>query len=765
MRERSTHPTARWRLPIMTAGLVGGILLGRIACIWWPAALAFVLAAALAIPARGGLRTTALALAAMTLGTMLGWNAYHPALPDEGTYTITGTVVQEVQVRENGQVKTILADVTLDGHPLHRSAYWSYYIAKSRPLPENLAPGATVRMEARLYHPMGADNPGGFDFREYLLQRGVAIGLYGATDLTVSTEGFHLGGAIARIRDGLSQRLMALMGPETGPYAVAMLLGERRFIPDEENAAFRDLGIAHILSVSGYHVGVLAALITFALKPFHLRRRTRVLLTILPLAAYCVLTGGDAPVIRATLLYLVWEAGHLRARPNPPLHTLCASATLQLLFRPALVTSASFQLSYGAMLGLLLIGPVLRRVILHRFPKAESIILPLTTSLAAQLGILPAQLYWFCNLPLLTLPANLFLLPFISGVMALYWAVLFLLPFPGLNSLVGLIASGLTHLMRFIIRTLDAIPGTSLWLKQGNFLTLLGCALMMVGLSVLLPRDSRKLRRILAFTGALLVVVSLVPLQNTGTTYIQFSVGEADAALLRDGNQVVVIDTGEDGQTLANHLQRARLSVDSLFITHLHSDHAGGFRALLDLGIPVKTCYLPVGATSIKNLNPELPQLLAELAATGTDIRYFSRGDAISLPNGRLTCLWPVADAVPPDEDGNHSSLVLLAELRGTIMLLTGDLTSRYEQAVAQPADILKAAHHGSKTSTAPAFLDAVQPQVVLLSCGNEARRTTLLERTGDLPLYDTNLDGAITIRFTQNQFTIEPYFPKEATP
>lgn len=755
---RSQTSRQPWLLPLLALCLTAGMLIGRVAATWVYAAGAAV-GCALGMLYRP-VRRPCLLLLTISFGALLGWNAWHPVLPEEGDVVVTGRVIQEISLREDGQVQTVLSGVTLDGEAISGDAYWTYYLAEGEVLPEALRPGSSVTFAARLYHPSREDNPGGFDFREYLLQRGVIIGLYGAQELSFPEESWTLLGWMAGLRHDLSQRLMAVMGQEHGSYAAAMLLGERGFLPDEDIAAFQRLGIAHILSVSGYHVGVLAAICLLALRPLHWPRGLRMLAEGAVLGLYCLLVGGSAPVVRAAVLFLLWEAARLRHRQGLALHTLCLSAMVQLILSPTLLTSASFQLTYGAMLGLLLLRP--RLVALHACanPFRQRLWESLCACVAAQIGILPAQLYWFGELPLLSLMANCLLMGVTGGLMGLYWLTLFLLPIPGLRELVGGAAAWVTQGLLTAIRWLGSFEGTTLWTRQADVVTVLGWMLLMAGLAGFLPRCIRTRRWRVALLGALLTLTILLPLPSTGTTYTQFSVGNADAAILEDEGMVVVIDTGEDGQTIANYLHHRRSVVDVLVLTHLHSDHAGGVRALLDEGIPVEVCYLPTGAEDALVDEGMLP-LLAELAAAGTQIRTLSRGDVITLPSGSLMTLWPDAVLNRPGGDANDSCLVLLAEVKGTTLLLTGDMTGTYEKYAAIRADILKVAHHGSGSSTGADFLSAVSPQALLLSTGDAERTASLAARTR-LPMYSTEQRGAVIIRLEEDSFIINTYLAGE---
>lgn len=744
MSERGPNPLA-WVTPLTALALMAGILLGRASAVWYPAAAGLVCAALAFAMTRGRKRRVTLYLAVACLGGLRGWAAYHPALPAEGGYAVTGVIAEEIHRREDGQLRTTLRDVTLDGRPFRAGVYWTCYPDE---WPEELTPGMTVRLTARVYHPSGADNPGGFDFREYLLQRGVTLGLYGMDNLTAEDGKFSLTGATARVRHRLTQRLVDAMGRETGGYAAAMLLGNRELIPEEDTEAFRRLGVAHILAVSGYHVAVLAGMLALLMRLLRLPRGLRAALTALLLAAYCLLTGMHAPVVRASLLVLLSQLARLAHRQRLSVHQLAASAILILIAAPAQLTGVSFHLTYGAMLGLTLAAPALQRLRVPKLLRGPYRLL--AASASAQLGILLPQIYWFQSMPLLALPVNLAVMAGAGLLMAGYWLTLGLLVCPPLAALVGKAVAFVTGGVLSGIRALGGLPGIELWLPRANLMTALGCALLLAGLSILWTR--RRLPPV--SLGALLIVLSLLPWPYLGVTYIQFSVGSADAALLRDRDTVVVIDTGEDGQALAGYLCQHRLGVDTLILTHLHTDHAGGIQALLDENIPVDEVILAEGAEAA-DIDEDMLPLLDALLDRGATLRHVARGDTLSLPDGSLTAVWPERGRVRAGMDANLHSLVLRLELLGTSMLLTGDLDGLYEAYAAVPADILKVAHHGSKASTSAAFLEAVSPEVLVLSGGDEARFLSMDERRGDAALYATQENGAVMIDFTRDGYAV----------
>ena len=745
-----------WLLPPAVVFLAAGLLAGRSASSPLLPWLACLPAVAAVILLRGGLRYAAWLALCLALGAVVGQAAWHPVLPAEGDYEVRGVISDAVRSGNFGQVRTTLSDVTLNGRPLSSGAYWTFYTDEES-LPEGLSPGREVSFTASLYHPSGADNPDGYDFREELLRRGVTVCVYGDDNLTVTAPAdFSFAGTAAELRARLTGALIRAMGEEAGGYTAALLLGERSAVPSEDRAAFARLGIAHILSVSGFHTGILVLMLSGLFRLLKLRQPVRLILYGTVLLLYCALCGFSQPVVRASLLLMLTIGGKILNRPRITLHLLCAVMFVMLLWSPVQLTGVSFQLTFAAMLGISLIYPFLSdlnpfsRRIPQRLWSSAAVVL------AAELGTLLPVLYHYQKLPLLSLLVNLPATFFAGFLIALDWVVLLLLPVPFLCAVPASCASVLTVWMVQGVRAASSLPGITLWTHASTLWTVLGMIPVFTALCQLFRLGARK--RILLLTAGLAAVcVSLIPMPHHETEYIQFSAGNADVAVLWDQDTVVVMDTGTNDGVLSSFLRRNRLTPDAVILTHLHTDHAGGLRSLMDDEIPVRMLYLPEGAEN-QDIHEDMLALLEELRDSGTEIRVLSRGDALTLPSGSLQVLWPEKGSVRPSQDANRYSLVSLLTLKGVALLQAGDIAEGYEMYSAVPADLLKASHHGSSSSTAPGFLSAVNPQAILLSCGSLSREESFIERMGEIPVWSTASGGALTVRFAENAFTVVPF-------
>ena len=749
----------RWLLPALSLALILGVLAGRRVPLWPPFAMAagiLILAAAL-LRKRRRAAWACLCAAVLSAGIGLSAAAWHPALPRAGTYHITAVVAEELRDGARTQHKTTLRDVRIDGVPFPQGAYWSFYSAE---LPEGLTPGCAIEADLRLYHPSGADNPGGYDWRASLMQHGVTIGLYGRDNLTVSAGPRGVWGLAAAIRHACSERLIAVMGEETGGLASAMLLGTRNLVPDEDRTAFRRLGIAHILSVSGFHVAVLAGLLMSLLNRLKAPKRVQYPCVLAVLLAYMVLTGMNAPVMRASILWALAGWAEIRGRERPMLHLLCEAAALTLLINPTQLFDAGFQLSYSAMLGLTMVQPTLQKMYRPKRRMAQALWQRLCQAAGVQAGILLPTLFWYQELPVLGLAFNLVVLAAANWLLMAYWAMLALMWLPGIGPAAGTALRFATELLTGGARWIAEREWLTLWTRQANLWTAIACLAMLLALCRLIPLKKRQ--RLLASLAAfVLAALTVVPWPGRGTEYIQFSVGSADAALLRDDSTVTVIDTGEEGIELSGYLHRQRLSVDTLILTHLHRDHAGGIQALLDDRIPVRRVVLPAGAFDAKT-DSGMAELVRQLTDRGAELVTMSRGDVLPLPHGVLVAAWPAADALPKGVDANDSCLVLQAALYGTTLLLTGDLSGAQEMNAVMPADILKVAHHGSKNSTSAAFLQAVDPKALIVPGGSDSNLQHIRRQAGILPVYATEKCGAVIVRIREDGYTIQTWLNSE---
>jgi competence protein ComEC len=733
------------------------------------AGLACALCALLFLRQSKGWLFAAIACGFFFLGLLLSGLAVHPVQPVEGRYQVSAIVSGNSEIREaDGRVKALLRGVSLmdekgESHQVS-GAYWTYYPPKGSALPGD---GLRVEFTGKLYHPQGQTNPYGFDFRLYLLQRGVSVGLSGGVDLKFNGGQPSLWYSIRR---SIAARLDSLFG-EDSSLAKALLIGEKDDLNEEVMADFRDAGIAHVLAVSGLHVSLMMSMVYLVLQRFHLSPKALLSIIFVLLLMYCRLLDFTPSVVRASILTCMYLAGKCLRRRTDPLTALSAAFLLILLVRPLDLFNIGFQLSFLAVLGIFTLGDAMnarlnRSSLFTGMPgwlklTAQAYVLTLAASLMTAVQLVNAfQRYSLIGLLVGPLACLL-----IGWLMAGYILTLLLsLIYIPLASLAALFPVLFARLYQAGVSLAARTPGAVMTLRDFPWYTaLLIFALLFLFTRYVLLKPGTKI----LFSGVMLAsLLALAVLPSPDTVrYIQLSAGDADSAVMRDGRQTWVIDAGEHGGELSSFLLSQGLGVDRLFLTHLHSDHVGGLRQLMDNQVAISEILLPYGAREAL-ITDESMDLLKEAEGLGIPVRELGAGDVLSTGKASARVLWPERGALYPGQDPNDGSLVLLWDLSGVSLLTAGDLSGNYARYALREAQVLKAAHHGSAQDNDLGMLKLVSPQLALISASAANLERNLsaeqqFQAIRCLPLV-TGKTGAVTLQVSEGRIRIETHLRNE---
>lgn len=552
-------------------------------------------------------------------------------------------------------------------------------------------------------------------------------------------------GAVARASGWLRHRVegaFAVAGDGTPGSALAraLVLGDASRLPERWKRGLRRWGLSHVLSVSGLHLALLAAAV--CLLAFPLPRRGRLLLASLAMALYLLVVGPLAPLLRSAVMAWLGLAAWLLERP-PVVSNSWGVALLGLLVTdPSLAVDLSFQLTISATAGLIFLAPSLASAwtMLPRLARGS-----LAGTAAAQLATLPWCLPKFHQLTPLAPLANCVGVPWCCLVLVvdLAWVVLGLISPP----LARACLPGLDALTR-PLDWLSDLPAVWAWPVPIGGPGWLGWVIAAVAMLLLLrPRPGR-----LGAGALLLLVAGLWPNQWSEPELVALDVGQGDAVLLRQGRQAWLVDGGgwSRGEFAGTVLLPALLGegvrrLEGVVMTHADADHCRGLVDLLDL-LPVREIW----AAPTAGLEPCGRDLLA---AAGNRSRVAREGTVIAWGRLRLRVLHPGHEGPGA---GNNGSVVLRVEGLGRTVLLTGDIESEAEGRLLDryrdrlEADLLKVAHHGSRSSSSQRFLAAVSPRWAVISVGRQNRYhhpapevVRRLEDSGAVVLR-TDRDGAV---------------------
>jgi len=694
------------------------------------------------------------------LGMLLAGHAAHPSLPPRDVYLVSGIVAEDMTLRDDGTAAGYLIDVHIQGEAgsyTLRRVYWTYvYDSEIGFLPLD---GQRVSFTGTVYPPSGQTNPYGFDFRMFLLQKGVSVGISGAKEPQVLDHpGRGLSSFLFQTRKYLTERTKVIFG-DGFALPAALLLGERDHLPQETQDSFSAAGVAHVLAVSGLHVGLLAGIIQWLLRE-RMSPGKRLAVLGAFLLFYCSLLNFSAPVVRASLLLMAAGMRRLVRRAPDPLTILSAAFVLILLFRPLDLFSASFQLSFGAVAGIVMLKPQLEKWLQKLRPAAVRDGIGVTLSATAGAALPTIQIFHHFSL------VGLVINPLICGIFTV------ILPLYALALAVGCIyleagvalALPLNKVAEWIIGAIawaGKLPFASVNVPFLPWYALLAIVLCLLLLTRYILLSGKKKAAI----GLCALAASFALWQGTvcrDVQYIQFDMGRADAAMILDGEETVLIDAGEYGGDLADYLLSTGRQADHVLITHLHIDHCMGLRELMEADIPIGRIILPEGALA-QQVDEGCVELIYALEERGVPILFWAAGDQMQTARTRIQATWPIRGTVRAGYDSNRYPMALVCDLDGVELLSASDIAGEYERYAASDVDILKVSHHGSKYSTKDLFLDLTTPSAALVTgtgrSDTHPHPDTLqrLESRG-ISVFNTGEWGAITIRIHEGQAQLIPY-------
>ena len=570
------------------------------------------------------------------------------------------------------------------------------------------------------------------------------------------------------VRGRAAEAVDRRLGTQAG-VASALVLAERDGIPRELWDAFARSGTAHLLSISGFHVGVIAALLGGILSAAALPPRRRAAGIAIGVWAYVLVIGAPTSATRAAWMTSAFVLGRLRATPARTLGALGLSMLMIALLRPSAVSGAGFQLTVTGTAGILIMT---RWIMLHwpRHPYREWIASPVAAGIGASVFTAPVLAYHFGQIPLLSLPSSILLTPMVAAAVpgVILTIVMDVLHVPG-AAVAGMGAEALLWTVTRVAAWLGALPGTVAMVtpREAALLTAGGIAPMLLGYMTWRIRPAvRAAVCALSAFATLWAGQAALSVAGRGTLQITaIDVGQGDAIAIRTPRgRWMLVDAGprsmgghDAGLTRVVpylHGQGAR-RLEAVILTHPDEDHAGGLASVLR---NVRT-----GAV----LGPGLGSGqsghmlgLAQARDAGVPWRRAATGDMWTMDGVVFRVLSPPAEPILDPGYPNDWSVVMRVEFGEFSALLTGDageeIESRLIAAAAAPADhdvtLLKVGHHGSITSTSEALLQATSPEYALIPVGARNRYghpdpvvIARLRRAG-AHILRTDLHGTVTV-------------------
>ena len=707
-------------------------------------------------------------------------------------------------------------------------------------LPEDFNPGDRFIVKADVSPASTYSTPGSFNYKKHLANQSILITGWiqspndmmklhtvGSSPLASGIHGLRY--LPERIRYHMAGFLdKSLSQPAKGLYK-AILIGDRNDVPATVLENFTGAGCLHILAISGMHMGLLA-LVTIAVLTWLLKRSTWLLLhtpvlkiavaiALLPLLIYALIAGFNIPVQRALLMTIVFILAILFDRPGNLINHILLAALLIMAWKPGAIFTASFQLSFSAVIAIALIYPLLHHSLFQETPTVSSsaakpgdasaktsptviihglsakifkwLLAGVTLTAAAMLGTLPLLLFHFNRFSLVAPVTNLLVEPLIC-----FWSLIIGLVasicipvFPAVAKLLFVAGSFGLILAAKICAFFTLLPYSSLWLPTPSPVEITFTYLFLLSAVVAIHLAGRQRRYALII--ALFFLCSLVAgpavttiaQQPSGSASVTFlDVGHGAAILLQlPQNKNILIDGGGAGSDRFNigarvigpFLWNRKLShLHAVVITHPHADHYNGLPFILARFHP-KELWI----NDMPGHDKEYRELLDLASQLGIETRI-AQTDSTLLQAGatRLFCIYSgtgpdyAAGNSKPNRSSNQNdfSLVLRLETNNRSFLFPADISAGMADILVKEgkklkADVLMAAHHGSPSSMSQDFIDTVSPEYIAISAGRNnpfnfpAKSFYDLQEKG-IEVLSTGRDGTINFTIENGEIMVSRY-------
>ncbi|MDA0671076.1 MAG: DNA internalization-related competence protein ComEC/Rec2 [Bacteroidetes bacterium] len=544
-----------------------------------------------------------------------------------------------------------------------------------------------------------------------------------------------------RVRESIRQSIDQRFSEQASEFVHAFVLGDRSRMDQDQKQAFSNSGLSHIMAVSGLHVGLLVApfwvLFPLVAPKKHLAATLWMTLLIL-LLGYCALTGWSVSVQRASMMTLIMATTRCFMMQRIAVQTLAVAALFLLLKNPQEVFQAGFQLSFGAVFGLLTWMQAIQQGVYRTIPTPPLrwVIQLMSVSVIAQFVNFPILASWFGSVSWISPIANLAVIPFL-GIAMPATIVTLLTPESALAWVP--IHTILTLFFEYVLE-ISTTFGTSQWTVSTPSWPAWAIACWALGAAILRPQVSPHTRwrgilvlcTILAGAGVLKTIEKAQP---APFQVWMLDVGQGDAFVIQTpSEQVYILDAGLGGWGM-DSAERVILPflahqgihhIEGLILSHAHADHIGGAKTILQR-IPVDTVYVGRGFESASsNMAQEIHKMTSAPRQT---VRTLAAGEIFWLgaccPSIVLAPFYGSEGILePPSSNINNQSLVFKTYVGDQSILWTGDAEKESEQTQVSwatpllPSTILKTGHHGSRTSTSPSYLEQVRPSIAMTSVG-----------------------------------------------
>ena len=601
------------------------------------------------------------------------------------------------------------------------------------------AMGDTVFSKGKFVKLSDRRNPGEFNFKAYYARQNIYCRIFidkkDSPRIISGGQTIISDRIIHSVQNYIRQTIQNSTDQKTAGLLLALLLGDKSSIDENLKADFADTGVIHVLAVSGLHVGYILIILTICASILRIPWGWNRLVIILGLFFYAALTGGKPSVIRASFMAVLYVLAPVLDRQPQIWNIIGFSAAVLLAYDPMYIQDLGFILSFSAVISIVFFYSLLTEKVLPEFLNPRSISNPILSngwslflvSLSAQLGTLPITALFFHKIPVISLVANVLIVPIVGILVVVGFFIIGLSWSPIASILSGHAAWFIQVVISWLANRFSSFPYSSISISHIGLYEITVYFLLITTVLFLLQQSFRARGVLLCVVIANILIwknVFSVP----SADIIFMDVGQGDAALIRFSNgKTMLVDAGNRNRW-EDYGARVVLPVLNYFdikqlnwtvMSHPHADHIGGLVSVVE-EIHTDTLWDSYADYDSWTYN----HLLDRYSNAGTEIIIPNSGDILVIsPLESIHILAPDSSFVKQSHNINNASIVFKLTVGETSLLFTGDIEKEGDERLLNfgeylKTDVLKVAHHGSITSTSNALLKFISPVIAVVSVG-----------------------------------------------
>ncbi len=519
-------------------------------------------------------------------------------------------------------------------------------------------------------------NPGGFNERRYLLIRGISAKL--KADIFSIDEGVQKVPLTKGIQNYYSNMFERVMPYNEAQIMKAMLLGDRVFLSKEIQELYADVGIAHVLAISGLHMSVIAGVLWWILKKIGLGRNIQSIMVLFILWMYAALTGFSISISRSVIMISIIIIASLVDEKPDAITSLSFAALVLLLYNNLSLWDIGFQLSFIAVGSLILLTPFFKRMFI--IPKQiRNYIAP---TIAVTLGTIPIIAYYYYVITPIGVLANLLLIPLITLVVMIGFVAMVVFP---INLMLGKVIIGSAYYLLKMIEKLSVlaldIPFSNIIIGRPDLVELTLYLLFLGSIIGYLHLSLEARKRIKSYAlGINILFLAIIGVKRTlprDLVVTFLDVGQGDSIIITTPHhKTFIIDGGPagSGKKIEQYLKYNGIRrVDGAILSHAHSDHMDGIGELA-LSYPIDQLFL----SELAIQEPHFKTFYDIIRWSDIPVHKIRAKDVIKDKEIVMECIYPFEDL--SFLEGNDSSVVLVLKYGMVSYYFTGDIEENYEK-------------------------------------------------------------------------------------